>query len=153
MYASFCRINKRPRILELENVVDALERRQYPTTFINDTQKCMRRGTGSASRVKTTSIASFPYVGVSYPVRRAVRPLGIQTVLSPVIPWDMCSRETPRPYTCGRSEPIRAGWYKSTMWGFRRDLHRSRQEKLDVAKATYNAFYDGTCWTLLDKSA
>ncbi|CAN7952193.1 unnamed protein product, partial [Ixodes pacificus] len=76
--------NKQLRLQEVENVVGALERRHYPRTFINDTQRRMQRGRGNESRVRATSIVSIPYVqGVSDAVQRTLRPMGVQTVFKP----------------------------------------------------------------------
>ncbi|CAN8032985.1 unnamed protein product, partial [Ixodes persulcatus] len=112
--------------------------------FIADTQKHMQRGRESVSREKNASIVSIPYVrGVSDAVRRALRPLGIQTVFKPhytlanVFPKP--KDRTPADVQSGVVYKVQCGDCDATYIGEtgRKRTTRLKEHKRDVAKATH----------------
>ncbi|CAN7995283.1 unnamed protein product, partial [Ixodes pacificus] len=118
----------------------------------------MQRGRESDSRVWATSIVSIPYVqGMSDAVRRAVRPLGVQTVFKPHY---ALANVFPKPQdhtpADGQSRvvyKVECGDCDATYVGEtgRKRATRLKEHKRDVPKATHAARSKTElvehCWT------
>ncbi|CAN7947252.1 unnamed protein product, partial [Ixodes pacificus] len=118
----------------------------------------MQRGRGSESRVRPTSIVSILYVqGVSDAVRRALRPLGVQTDFKPHYTlanmFPKPKDRTPADGQSGVVYKVQYGDCDATYIGEtgRKRATRLKEHERDVAKATHATRSETEpvkhCWT------